>query len=396
MSFVTSFLFYSNAIRALYQLSRVLVTQFTNLLLTSFGKINKRSGHLLPTRALLYSTWDRVLYYGSCIRGIPAPGAALGCLTEKCSMLEQVHIFSAICCYGVGGLHAPVFSSGQNYTLVLYWITRVLEGLAPSGSLGCARQLWNIPQRFWKLLAPISIEALLLWVDGPVSVLAFYSLAKLLSPNRTDEGQLKFISIKNFKFIAKNFFARPFDPVPLSQGTPVPMISPLFALHDLRSFKIDVMNTVAAGHAIGGLMPALCRDDLETIPQAWKNIEELELQWLRSGTEKDARIDDNGEIWESEEPTLAEVALLASRCEKLFSLGIWFNAQDWFDDDLTMDSNGEVEAEDLAMLYEKQERRTNTQGASSHAAAISAHLDHSNGGPSSRPYVVRWTNPLVP
>lgn len=62
------------------------------------------------------------------------------------------------------------------------------------------------------------------------------------------------------------------------------MISPLFALHDLRSFKIDVTDTVAADRAIGGRLPALCRDDLETIPQAWKDIEELGLQWLRSGT----------------------------------------------------------------------------------------------------------------
>ncbi|KAG1858152.1 hypothetical protein F4604DRAFT_1795202 [Suillus subluteus] len=467
--------------------------------------VNRR----LPTRALLYSTWDRVLYYGSrirracfnggllpvnriayykllaespspllpniahlevhafheteldplsclqllversqglqsltvksCPRGIPASvlGAALGCLTAKCSMLEQVHIFSAICCHGVGALHAPVFSDGQNYTFLKVvdmlpehepWNTHLprltvsaeivkelgrmpcLGGAGFSFVLGrdesfetlsqgfvldnpCSRRFGTLKKlrlcaaavehttAILEIIGSHSIEALLLWVDGRVSVLAFYSIAKLLSPNRTDEDQLKFINIKNFKFIAKKFFARPFDSVPLSQGTPVSMISPLFALHDLRSFKIDVVDTVTAGHAIGGLMPALCRDDLETIPQAWKDIEELELQWLRSGTEKDARIDDNGEIWESEGPTLAEVALLASRCEKLFSLGIWFNAQDWFDDDLKMDSNGEVEAEDLAMLYENQERRTNTQGASSHTAAISARLDHSNEGP---------------
>jgi hypothetical protein len=237
-----------------------------------------------------------------------------------------------------------------------------------------------------------SIEDLTLWVDGPVSVFAFYSIAELLSPNRTDryqppiftdEDQLKFINIKNFKFIAEKFFSEPFNPVPFSQGAPVSMISPLFALHGLRSFKIDVMDTVAAGHAIGGLMPALCKDDLETIPQAWEDIEELELQWLRSGTETITRIDDNGETWESEGPTLAEVALLASRCEKLFSLGIWFNAQDWFDDDSKMDFNGEIEADGLAMFYENQERHTNTHDASSHTAAINAHLDHSNEGPSS-------------
>lgn len=168
------------------------------------------------------------------------------------------------------------------------------------------------------------------------------------------------------------------------------MISPLFTLHGLHSFKIDVMDTVAAGHAIGGLMPALCKDDLEIIPQAWKDIEELELQWLRSGTETDTRIDDDGEAWVSEGPTLAEVALLASRCEKLFSLEIWFNAQDWFDDDSEMDSNGEIEVEDLATLYENQERCTNTHGASSHAAAISAHLDHSNDGPSSSALRQLW------
>ncbi|KAG1839273.1 hypothetical protein C8R48DRAFT_679873 [Suillus tomentosus] len=122
------------------------------------------------------------------------------------------------------------------------------------------------------------------------------------------------------------------------------------------------MDTVAADRAIGGWLPALCRDDLETIPQAWKDIEELELQWLRSGTETDTRVDDDGKTWESEGPTLAEVALLASRCEKLSSLGMWFNAQDWFDDDLKMDSSREeVEAEDLGTLYENQERRTNTQ-----------------------------------
>lgn len=66
-----------------------------------------------------------------------------------------------------------------------------------------------------------SIEDLTLWVNGPVSVFAFYSIAKLLSPNRTDgdqppiftyENQLKFINIKNFKFIAEKFFQ--------SQSTP--------------------------------------------------------------------------------------------------------------------------------------------------------------------------------
>ncbi|KAG1808247.1 uncharacterized protein BJ212DRAFT_1303121 [Suillus subaureus] len=234
-----------------------------------------------------------------------------------------------------------------------------------------------------EIIGSYLIEDLVLWVDGPVSVLAFYSIVELLSSNQTNKDRLKFINIKNFKFTAENFFSQPFDPVPLSQGVPVSMISPLFALHALHSFKINVMDTVVAGHAIGGLMSAFCRDDLETIPQAWNDIKELELQWLRSGTEKDTHIDDDSEIWESEGPTLAKVVLLASRCEKLFSLGIWFNAQDWFGDDLNMDSNGEVESEDLATLYENQERRTNTQGASSHTAAISAHLDHSNEGLSS-------------
>ncbi|KAG2036065.1 hypothetical protein BDR03DRAFT_1011988 [Suillus americanus] len=348
-------------------------------------------------------------------------------------------LLAEICCYGVAGLHAPVFSSGQNYTFLkvvdmlsehepwnphLPRLTVSAEIVKELGRMPCLEEAGfslvlgldesfeTLSQGFvldnpcsgrfgtlkklrlcaaavkhttaiLQIIGSHSIEDLMLWVDGPVSVLAFYSIAKLLSSNRTDKDQLKFINIKNFKFIAEKFFAWPFDPVPLSQGTPVSMISPLFALHDLRSFKIDVVDTVAAGHAIGGLMPALCRDDLETIPQAWKDIEELELQWLRSGTEKDAHIDDDGEIWESEGPTLAEVALLASRCEKLFSLGIWFNAQDWFDDDLKMDSDGGVEAEHLATLYENQDRRTNTQGASFHAAAISAHLDHSNEGPSS-------------
>lgn len=393
----------------------------------------------------------------SCVRGTPVSvlGDALGCLTAKCSMLEQVHISSTFCCSGDVRLHAPVFSSGQNYRFLKVvdllsdhdpWNTHqprltvsaeivrefgrmpCLEEAGFSLVLGLDESFETISQGFvldnprsrrfgalkklrlhvtaveyttaiLEIIDSNSIEDLTLWVDGPVSVFAFYSIAELLSPNRTDgdqppifiyEDQLKFINIKNFKFIADKFFSGPFNPVSFSQGARVSMISPLFALRGLRSLKIDVMDTVAAGHAIGGPMPALCKDDLEIIPQAWKDIEELELQWLRSGKETDARIDDDGETWESEGPTLADVALLASRCEKLFSLGIWFNAQDWFDDDSEMDSDGEIVAEDLATLYENQERRTNTHGASSHAAAISAHLDHSNEGPSSSALRQLW------
>ncbi|KIK32787.1 hypothetical protein CY34DRAFT_18795 [Suillus luteus UH-Slu-Lm8-n1] len=391
----------------------------------------------------------------SCVRGTPVSvlGDALGCLTAKCSMLEQVHISSTFCCSGDVRLHAPVFSSGQNYRflkvvdllsdhdpwnahqprlMVSAEIVRefgrmpCLEEAGFSLVLGLDESFETISQGFvldnprsrrfgalkklrlhvtaveyttaiLEIIDSNSIEDLTLWVDGPVSVFAFYSIAELLSPNRTNgdqppiftyEDQLKFINIKNFKFIAEKFFSKPFNPVSFSQGARLSMISPLFALRGLRSLKIDVMDTVAAGHAIGGPMPALCKDDLEIIPQAWKDIEELELQWLRSGKEIDTRIDDEGETWESEGPTLADVALLASRCEKLFSLGIWFNAQDWFDDDLEMDSDGEIVAEDLAMLDENQERRT-AHGAS-HAAAISAHLDHLNEGPSSSALRQLW------
>ncbi|KAG1732234.1 uncharacterized protein EDB91DRAFT_678554 [Suillus paluster] len=159
------------------------------------------------------------------------------------------------------------------------------------------------------------------------------------------------------------------------------MLSPLFAFRALRSFKIDLIDTVAVDDAIGGPMPVICRDDLEMIPQVWRDIEELEIQWLRSGTETDTRIDEDGETWESEAPTLVDVALLASRCEKLVSLGMWFNALDWFDDDPKMDSIEEVEVEDLEMSYKYQETYTNSPGTSPHAAAISAHLDHSDEGP---------------
>lgn len=385
-----------------------------------------------------------------CPRGIPASvlGTALGCLMAKCSTLEQVHILSPLYSTDVtSGLHAPVFSNGQNYTFLKAvdmlsehepWNTHhprltvsaeivrelgrmpCLEDAGFDLVLGLDEPFETISQGFvsdnpyhrmfgtlkklrlraatvkhttaiLEMIGSHSIEDLTLWVDRPMSVFAFYSIAELLSPNRTDEDRLKFINIKNFKFIAEYFFSDPFRSVPLSQGAPVSMISPLFALHALRSFKIDVMDTVAADRAIGGRLPALCRDDLETIPQAWKDIEELELQWLRSGTETDTRVDDDGETWESEGPTLAEVALLASRCEKLSSLGMWFNAQDWFDDDPKMDSSREgVEAEDLGTLYENQERRTNTQGVLSHTAATSAHLDHSNEGPSSSTLRELW------
>ncbi|KAG1765345.1 hypothetical protein EDD22DRAFT_408875 [Suillus occidentalis] len=290
-------------------------------------------------------------------------------------MLEQVHISSAFCCSGAARLRAPVFSSGQNYRFLKVvdllsdhdpWnthqprLTVSAEIVREFGRMPCLEEgfvLDNPHSRRFGTLKKLrlrvtaveyttaileiidsnSIEDLTLWVNGPVSVFAFYSIAALFSPNRTVgdqppiftyEAQLKIINIKNFKFIAERFFSEPFDPVPFSRGASVSMISPLFALHGLRSFKINVMDTVAAGHAIGGLMPALCKDDLEIIPKAWKDIEELELQWLRSGTETDTYIDDDGETWESEGPTLAEVALLASRCEKLFSPGIWFNAQD--------------------------------------------------------------------
>ncbi|KAG2145997.1 uncharacterized protein EDB93DRAFT_1328976 [Suillus bovinus] len=383
-----------------------------------------------------------------CPRGIPASvlNVALACLTAKCSMLEQVHISFVLCCHFTSGLYAPVFSNGQNYTFLKAvdmlsehkpWITQhprltvSAEIVRELGRMPCleeagfslvlgpdepfeiisrgfvsdnpyARRFGTLKKlrlrtatvkhttAILKIIGSHLMEDLMLWVDGPVSVPAFYSIAELLSSNRTDEDRLKFINIKNFKFIAERFFSDPFKPVPLSHGAPASMISPLFTLHALHNFKIDVMDTVAAGHAIGGLMPALCRDDLETIPQAWKDIEELELHWLRSGTETDTRIDDDGETWESEGPTLAEVALLASRCEKLSSLGIWFNAQDWFDDDPKMDSNGEVvEAEDLITSYENQERRVNTQ-VSSRAAATSRHLDHSNEGPSSSTLRQLW------
>ncbi|KAG1742810.1 hypothetical protein EDB19DRAFT_596817 [Suillus lakei] len=441
-----------------------LLTECPSPLLPSLAHLEVHASHemesdLLSCLQLLVegSQGLQSLTVKSCPRGIPASvlGAALGCLTAKCSMLEQVYISSAFCCNGVTGLHVPVFSSGQNYTFLKVvdmlsehepWNTHqprltvsaeivrelgrmpCLEEAGFSLALGLDEPFETNLQGFalenpyyrrfgtlkklklrattvehttavLEIIGSHSIQDLTLWVDGPVSVLAFYSIAKLLSPNWTDEDQhpifadddqLKFLNIKNFKFMAEKFYSVPSDFVPLNQGAPISMISPLFALHALRSFKIDVTDMVAAGDAIGGLMPALCRDDLETIPQAWKDIEELELQWLRSGTETDTHIDDDGETWESEGPTLAEVALLASRCEKLFSLGMWFNAQDWFDNDPKMGSNRGVEAEDLTTLYENQERRTSIQGASSHAAAISAHLDHSNEGPSSRALRELW------
>ncbi|KAG1775432.1 hypothetical protein EV702DRAFT_444468 [Suillus placidus] len=209
----------------------------------------------------------------ACPRGIPVSvlGAALGCLTAKCSMLEQVHISSAFCCNGVAALHAPVFSSGQNYMFLKAvdilsehepWNTQqprltvsaeivrelgrmpCLEEAGFSLVLGPDEPFETILQAFvldnpysrrfgtlkklrlrtaavehttamLEIIGSHSIEDLTLWVNGPVSVLAFYSIAQLLSPNRpdrdqppifTDKDQLKFINIKNFKFIAEFFF----------------------------------------------------------------------------------------------------------------------------------------------------------------------------------------------
>ncbi|KAG0707347.1 hypothetical protein DFH29DRAFT_25092 [Suillus ampliporus] len=372
----------------------------------------------------------RTLTVKYCPKGIPASvlGATLGRLT-KCSMLEQIDIF-ACCCYGIAGLH--IFSGGQNYMRLKVvdmlsehepWnsrqpmLTVSAEIVRELGRMPCLQEAGfclgldadelseTISQLFARddpysrrfgtlkklrlrtatvehtmavldMIDSHSMQDLTLWVNGPVSVLAFYSIAKLLSSDRAGGDQGNFMDIKNFKFMAQKLFSELSATVPLSQGAPVSMLSPLFALRALRSFKIDLIDTAAVGDAIGGPMPVLSRYDLEIIPQAWKDIEELEIQWLRSGTETDTRIDDDGETWESEAPTLADVALLASRCEKLVSLGIWFNAQDWFDDDPEMDSNGEVEVEDLEILYD-------SPGSSPHVAAVSAHLDHSDEGPSS-------------
>ncbi|KAG2059153.1 hypothetical protein BDR06DRAFT_968139 [Suillus hirtellus] len=260
-----------------------------------------------------------------CPRGIPASvlGTALGCLMAKCSMLEQVYILFPLYSTGVTSeLHAPVFSNGQDYTFLKVvdilsehepWnthhprLTVSAEIVRELGRMPCLEEagfnlvlgldepfetilqgfvLDNPYYRMFSTLNKLrlhaatvkhttailemigshSIEDLTLWVDRPVSVFAFYSIAELLSPNWTDEDWLKFINIKNFKFIAEYFFSDPFN------------------------FKINVTDMVAADHAIGRWLPVLCRDDLETIPQAWKDIEELGLQWLRSGTETDTHV----------------------------------------------------------------------------------------------------------
>ncbi|KAG1732233.1 uncharacterized protein EDB91DRAFT_678429 [Suillus paluster] len=144
-----------------------------------------------------------------CPMGVPASvlGAALGCLTEKYSMLEQKSSENLGGCLAfkrrISVYVLTRTSLSRQFRRFLLGMTHILGGSGALKKLRLRTEFVGHATAVLEMIDSRSMQDLTLWVDGPVSVLAFYSIAELLSSNRSDRYQLNFIDIKNLKFIAQ-------------------------------------------------------------------------------------------------------------------------------------------------------------------------------------------------